>query len=241
MIWNNDDKITLENPHNEDLGPNLSLFNFDKESLKRTKCNLLIGTDEAGRGPAAGPLVAASVCFREIDDKLIEKLVKLNDSKQISEKTRHSLYPAILECTENAIATVDEAMIDKINILNATCEAMKNACMEVVRKVQTTCIVLVDGNNKIRGYDFPQKTVVKGDGKSASIAAASILAKVTRDDYMLKLDEEFPMYGWKRNKGYLSRQHIEAIRKFGPSKYHRKTYIRNILEKDKTSQQKLHF
>ena len=130
-------------------------------------------------------------------------------------------------------------MIDKINILNATCEAMKRACMDVVHQLMTTCIVLVDGNNKIRGYEFPQKTVIKGDAKSASIAAASILAKVSRDELMIKLDREFPMYGWKHNKGYLSQEHMDAIRKYGPCKYHRKSFLRNMLDNDKIEQQRL--
>lgn len=130
-------------------------------------------------------------------------------------------------------------MIDRINILNATCEAMKNACMDVVRQLKTTCIVLVDGNNKIRGYEFPQRTVIKGDAKSASIAAASILAKVERDNLLIKLDREFPMYGWKNNKGYLSQEHIKAIKKYGITKYHRKTFVRNILDNLNIEQQKL--
>jgi len=215
------------------------LFDFDLEQLKNSKCKNIIGTDEAGRGPAAGPVYAAAVCFLDPEDDLIQKLRGLNDSKQLTEKTRGALYPLIKENTINSIQMIDENMIDKINILNATCEAMRRACMDVVGKVRTTCIVLVDGNNKIRGYEFPQKTVIKGDAKSASIAAASILAKVTRDELMIKLDREFPMYGWKHNKGYLSQEHIEAIKKYGPSKYHRATFLRNMTERAKIEQQRL--
>jgi len=217
----------------------IELFNFDFEQLKKSKCNLLIGTDEAGRGPAVGPVFAAAVCFKNADNILIEKLSKLNDSKQITVKTRLALYPLIKENSYYSIRMVDEKMIDKINILNSTFEAMNNACMDVVRQVQTTCIVLVDGNHKIKGYEFPQTSVIKGDSKSASIAAASILAKVERDNYMIELDKEFPNYDWKNNKGYLSQAHIEAIKEFGITKYHRKTFVRNILENQKVEQQKL--
>lgn len=232
------------------------LFNFDYEQLKASKCTNLIGTDEAGRGPAAGPVYAAAVCFKGTLDKnfstlynedyydkrvmeLVEILKDLNDSKQLSEKTRLELFPIIQENTFYSIQPIDENMIDKINILNAACEAMRRACMDIVGQIRTTCIVLADGNNKIRGYEYPQKTVVKGDAKSASIAAASILAKVSRDELMIKLDKEFPMYGWKNNKGYLSQEHIEAIKKYGPCKYHRATFLRNMMENAKIEQQKL--
>ena len=218
---------------------NAELFDFDIEQLKKSKCNFLIGTDEAGRGPAVAPVFAAAVCFKKHSEEIIQKLNKLNDSKQITEKARLALYPLIKENAVYSIQTVDEAMIDRINILNATCEAMKNACMDVVRQLKTTCIVLVDGNNKIRGYEFPQRTVIKGDAKSASIAAASILAKVERDNLLIKLDREFPMYGWKNNKGYLSQEHIKAIKKYGITKYHRKSFVRNILDNLNIEQQKL--
>lgn len=229
----------ITKPENADRARNLSLFEFDKEEQKRSKCTLIIGTDEAGRGPATGPVFAAAVCFKTPTVQVIEQLAKLNDSKQISEKTRLELYPVIKENAVTSVVMIDEAMIDRINILNATCEAMKQACMNVVREVRTTCMVLVDGNNRIRGYEFPQKTIVKGDSKSASIAAASILAKVERDNLMIKLDEEFPQYGWKTNKGYLSPRHIDAIIKYGPSKYHRKSFLRNILDRQKIEQKKL--
>ncbi len=225
------------NKHAEHI--NFELFNFDREQLKKSKCNLLIGTDEAGRGPAVGPVFAAAVCFKNADEKLILELEKLNDSKRVSEKNRLELYPVIKENAVYSVQMADENMIDRINILNATFEAMKNACMSVVREVQTTCMVLVDGNHSIRGYEFPQKSVIKGDSKSASIAAASILAKVERDNYMIKLDEEYPEYGWKSNKGYLSEAHIEAVKKYGITKYHRKKFVQNILDNAKVEQQKL--
>lgn len=234
-------KDVIKNAKPSVIKDNSELFKFDIEELKKSKCKLIIGTDEAGRGPATGPVFAAAVCFLKYNEELFQKLNKLNDSKQISEKTRLELYPIIKECTINSITMVDENMIDRINILNATFEAMKNACMDVVRKVQTTCMVLVDGNFKVKGYEFPQKTVIKGDSKSASIAAASVLAKVERDNFMLKLDAEFPQYSWKSNKGYLSQAHIDAIKKYGPTKYHRKTFLRNILNNQKIEQQKLVF
>lgn len=255
------DKI-LKSPLNTGNKADLKdLFEFDIEQLKVSKCRNVIGTDEAGRGPAAGPIYAAAVCFKSTpflndesesiqgglydrkDYKRIEELIQelngLNDSKQLTEKTRKALFPKILENTFYSIQPIDEDMIDKINILNATCEAMRRACMDVVGQIRTTCIVLADGNNKIRGYEFPQKTVIKGDAKSASIAAASILAKVSRDEFMIKLDKEFPMYGWKHNKGYLSKEHMDAIVKYGPCKYHRSTFLRNMMDNARIEQQRL--
>ena len=124
--------------------------------------------------------------------------------------------------------------IEKFNILNSSLKAMKLACENVIKRLDHTGILtLVDGNKLIKNYNYPQKYIVKGDSKSASIAAASILAKVERDWYMEKLDMEFPEYNWRQNAGYLTKQHIEAIHKFGVTKYHRRSFLKNIIGEDK--------
>lgn len=203
------------------------LFDFDRSFNK-----LIIGTDEAGRGPAAGGVYAAAVCFEHITDGLIKDLEILNDSKKLTPKKRESIYDYILNNSLNKIVCVEVDEIEKINILNSSLEAMRIACSEIISS--DDCLTLVDGNKLIKNYKYPQKFVIKGDSKSASIAAASILAKVTRDRYMLKLHEEFPMYNWAKNAGYLTREHIEAIDKYGLTKYHRPSFLRKHFEKIKT-------
>ena len=202
------------------------LFNFDKKS------GIVIGTDEAGRGPAAGGVFAACVYFDNLSKGLINDLEKLNDSKKLSKSARENLYDIILNNSVNSIVCVEVEEIEKINILNSSLKAMKQACESVIKKAQLKDFVtLVDGNRLIKNYIYPQKFVVKGDGKSASIAAASILAKVTRDRYMDELAKEFPQYGWERNAGYLTKEHLDAIDKFGLCKYHRPSFLRKHFEK----------
>ncbi len=200
------------------------LFDFDRSFNK-----LIIGTDEAGRGPAAGGVYAAAVCFEHVTDGLIKDLEILNDSKKLTPTKRESIYDYILNNSLNKIVCVEVDEIEKINILNSSLEAMRIACSEIISSED--CLTLVDGNKLIKNYKYPQKFVIKGDSKSASIAAASILAKVTRDRYMLKLHEEFPMYNWAKNAGYLTREHIEAIDKYGLTKYHRPSFLRKHFEK----------
>ena len=200
----------------------IDLFNFDKQFNKT-----VIGTDEAGRGPAAGGVYAAAVCFTEVTDALIKDLEVLNDSKKLTAKKRDSIYDVILNNTLNKIVCIEVDEIERINILNSSLKAMNIACSAIM---QENALTLVDGNKLIRNYNYPQKFIIKGDSKSASIAAASILAKVTRDRYMLKLHEEFPMYNWAKNAGYLTREHIEAIDKYGLTKYHRPSFLRKHFE-----------
>ena len=204
----------------------LDLINFDKQFNK-----IIIGTDEAGRGPAAGGVYAAAVCFgeKEISKNLIKDLEILNDSKKLTPKKRESIYDSILLNTLNKIVRIEVDEIEKINILNSSLKAMNIACMEIAGKYDNT-LTLVDGNKLIKNYIYPQQCVIKGDSKSASIAAASILAKVTRDRYMLKLQDEFPMYNWANNAGYLTKEHMEAIDKFGLTKYHRPSFLRKHFE-----------
>ncbi len=205
-----------------------TLFEFDKSN------GIVIGTDEAGRGPAAGGVFAACVYFPEVSENLIKDLAKLNDSKKLSAKSRESIYDIILNSSIHSIIDIEVDEIEKINILNASLKGMKLACEEVIKKVQLDeFITLVDGNKLIKNYTYPQKFIIKGDGKSASIAAASILAKVTRDRYMTKLAEEFPQYGWAKNAGYLTTEHLKAIDTYGLSKYHRPSFLRKHFEKQK--------
>ncbi len=175
------------------------------------------GTDEAGRGCLSGPVVAAAVI---LPDDFEHPL--LNDSKQLTEKQRELLRPFI---EKNALAYgvsyINELKIDEINILQASILAMHTA----IEKLSVTPEhIIVDGNKFNSFKNIPHKTIIKGDAKFMSIAAASVLAKTYRDEFMQKLDLEFPDYYWKKNKGYPTKQHREAIRKFGITPYHRKTF-----------------
>lgn len=185
---------------------------------KGFKC--IAGVDEAGRGPLAGPVFAAAVilpenCF----------IPGLNDSKKLSEKKREELFDIICEkAVSYCIANISHERIDEINILNATFEAMNNAVngLDV-----TPDYVLIDGN-RIKGMDVAHETVVKGDAKSVSIAAASILAKVSRDRVMYDAAKQYPQYGFDKHKGYGTKAHCEAILKYGPCKIHRCTFLKKI-------------
>ena len=201
-----------------------NLFEFDKKYEIP-----IIGTDEAGRGPAAGGVFASAVYFHSLSPELIETLSILNDSKQLSIKKREMLYPIILENTINSTVCVEVEEIEEKNILNCSLKAMKLACEDVIKKASLSeCLVLVDGNRYIKNFDSKQEYVIKGDSKSASIAAASILAKCSRDNYMKELDKEFPQYSWAKNAGYLTAEHINAINTYGITKYHRKSFLKKL-------------
>lgn len=200
------------------------LFQFDKDFN-----TTIIGTDEAGRGPAAGGVFAAAVCFEKVTDALIKDLAILNDSKKLTAKKRDSIYDVIKNNTLNEIVCVEVDEIEKINILNASLKAMNLACSAIIHNPDV--MVLVDGNKLIKNFNYSQQFVIKGDSKSASIAAASILAKVTRDRYMEKLHEEFPMYNWAKNAGYLTKEHLDAIDRHGLCKYHRPSFLRKHFAK----------
>lgn len=179
--------------------------------------NLECGTDEAGRGCLAGPVTAAAVIL----DKNFNNIT-LNDSKQLSEKKRTILKSIIeVEALHFSVAHVFEDEIDTINILNASIKAMHLSIKQLKVKPD---FIIVDGN-KFKPYkDIPYKTIIKGDSKYLSIAAASVMAKTYRDLYMKKIHEEFPMYNWKQNKGYPTKEHRAAIKKFGITKYHRTSF-----------------
>ncbi len=207
----------------------MDLFDFDKNEKNIAKANFIIGTDEAGRGPAAGGVWAAAVCFFDDVDKDLFKT--LNDSKKLTPKAREKLYEPIKQNSIWAIKAVSVEKIEEINILNASLLAMKYALCEVINKLNCSNILtLVDGNKLVKDYDFSQKYVIKGDSKSASIAAASILAKVSRDRYMDKIHIEYPNYAWDKNKGYLTKAHIAALQSFGPTKYHRLSFLKGVSQ-----------
>jgi ribonuclease HII len=182
-------------------------FNFSGITLE-------CGTDEAGRGCLAGPVTAAAIILPENFD-----LPLLNDSKQLSEKIREKLKPEIeTQAISFAVTHIEPKIIDEINILNASIKAMQ---VSIIKLNPTPLYIIVDGNRFKPINNIPYSTIVKGDSKYMSIAAASVLAKTYRDEYMNKIHEEFPMYNWKQNKGYPTKEHREAIRKYGTTKYHR--------------------
>ncbi|MBR6298238.1 MAG: ribonuclease HII [Candidatus Gastranaerophilales bacterium] len=206
----------------------MNLFEFDNLELLDSKADFIIGTDEAGRGPAAGGVWAAAVCFKKDID--LDLFKTLNDSKKLAPKKRELLYEPIKENSFWSIKAVTVEKIEEINILNASLLAMKYALDEVIEKIGSKNILaLVDGNKYVKNFDYPQKFIIKGDSKSASIAAASILAKVNRDRYMDKIHLEYPYYDWNKNKGYLTKNHIEAIKINGATKYHRMSFLKNII------------
>lgn len=184
---------------------------------KHSSFNFECGTDEAGRGCLAGPVTAAAVMFQSDFNNEV-----LNDSKQLTEKARMLLKPIIeTEAICFGVKHIYENEIDTINILNASIKAMHGS----IEKLTTIPEYIIVDGNKFKPYkDIPYKTIVKGDSKYLSIAAASILAKTYRDFYMEKIHEEFPMYNWKKNKGYPTKEHRAAIRKYGITKYHRKSF-----------------
>lgn len=182
---------------------------------------IICGVDEAGRGPLAGPVYAAAVVLEK--GQTIEGV---NDSKKLSEKKRELLFDKIInECKDYSIGTASEKEIDELNILQATFLSMKRAVDGL--SVKPDC-ALVDGN-QIPNLDCDVTTVVKGDAKSESIAAASILAKVSRDRYMLEMAEKYPQYGFEKHKGYGTKLHYEMIEKYGICDIHRKTFLKKVL------------
>ena len=202
----------------------LKLLKADEEKLHEKNIEYIAGIDEAGRGPLAGPVVVGVVIMPK--DSMIEGV---NDSKKVSEKKRENLYD---EITNEAIAwgvgIVDQNRIDEINILNATKEAVTMAISSLKVKPD---LILVDALTNIDTLGIPYKSIIKGDAKEYSIAAASIIAKVTRDRIMRQWDEVFPEYGFKGHKGYGTKKHIEAIKEYGPCMLHRKTFIKNFIDK----------
>lgn len=191
-----------------------------EDALFEERLQVICGVDEAGRGPLAGPVCAAAVIL-----PAHLELPGLTDSKKLSDKRRRELFPQIQQkAVSYGIGFASEKEIDEINILQATYEAMRTA----VAELETIPAVLVNDAVTIPQIAIPQKPVIKGDAKCYSIAAASIIAKVTRDRMMIQYDELYPEYGFAGHKGYGSAAHIEALKKYGPCPIHRQSFIRNF-------------
>lgn len=209
LKWFNKERLRIEN-----------LTQYERE-LYKLNYKAIGGVDEVGRGPLAGPVVAGCVVLPK--DVFIPDV---NDSKKLGEEKRELLSEVI---KKNAIAygigIIDNEYIDSVNILNSTYEAMRIAISKI--DVEIDCL-LIDAV-KIPNINIMQKPIIKGDMKSISIAAASIIAKVERDNLMKKYDELYPQYGFKKNKGYGTKEHIEAIKKYGPCPIHRKTFLKKII------------
>lgn len=194
----------------------MKAFEHEYESL-----GFVCGIDEVGRGPLAGPVVAGAVILPKDS-----QILYLNDSKQLSEKKREELYEVIMtEAVSTGLGFVGPERIDEVNILNATFEAMREAIGKLSVKPQ----VLLNDAVTIPKVDIKQVPIIKGDAKSVSIAAASIIAKVTRDRLMVEYDKLYPEYGFASNKGYGSAQHIEALKKYGKTPIHRDTFITHFV------------
>ena len=198
------------------------MFDFENE-YKSKGYNIIAGVDEAGRGPLAGPVVCACVVM-PLDSESI--IAGINDSKKLSEKKRDELYEKIIQTAISySISVVDNVTIDQINILNATKLGMANCINKLNKKPD---IVLVDAVNGL-DVDCEYLPIIKGDAKSYSIAAASILAKVYRDRLMMELDKEYPLYNFKKHKGYGTKEHIQNLKEYGRCKIHRDTFIKNFI------------
>ena len=194
--------------------------NFDNSFLSEN-VKLIAGIDEAGRGPLAGPVVAASVIFSP--DVFIDGV---NDSKKLSAEKREELFEIIKEKALSwSSFGIDHEEIDKINILQATLKAMKKSAGELKVKPD---LILIDGNKTFYSR-IPTIPIIDGDAKSFCIAAASIIAKVTRDRMMCSLAKKYPQYKWEKNKGYCTKEHVDALKVFGPTPYHRRTFLRKIF------------
>lgn len=195
--------------------PPLDLYHFERLAQARGY-KIIAGIDEAGRGPLAGPVVAAAVILNPEDP-----VEGVNDSKKLTEQRRKRLFELIMaRAIAVGIGVVDQTIIDQINILQATRQAM----LEAVHKLpSTTDFLLIDGITSIAST-LPQQTIKQGDSRSASIAAASIIAKVTRDRMMCAYDEQYPVYGFHRHKGYGSAAHLAALQQHGPCPIHRMTF-----------------
>lgn len=195
----------------------------------REKDGFLIGTDEVGRGCLAGPVVAAAVLLPNFSarSKLAKKLAQLDDSKKLQARSRETLSEILRANCRFAIGEASVEEIDEINILQASFLAMRRAIEQLSLPAAST--ILVDGNKKIAGMNFRQVAVVGGDGISASIAAASVIAKVHRDSFMRDLHNEYPEYEWASNKGYGSKDHRDAIYEYGLTPWHRKSFCTKLM------------
>lgn len=201
--------------------PKMTLHEFDL-----SKGEIVIGVDEAGRGPLAGNVVAAAAILKKYSSDLDD----INDSKKLTEKKREKLFDVIMENFYIGVGEATPEEIDEINILNATFLAMKRALENLKKQCSTDYLVLVDGNFKIREYEGEQEFVIKGDAKSLSIAAASIIAKVTRDREMIEEGKKYPEYKFEKHKGYGTKLHKEKLLELGVLPIHRKSFLNKIIK-----------
>jgi len=206
------------------------LYLFDMEKKEQ-----IIGVDEAGRGPLAGPVVACAAILKNYATSLDD----INDSKKLTEKKREILFDIIMENFYTGVGISSPAEIDDINILNATFLAMRRAIGNLKENlenkenfynidIENDYLILIDGNFNIKEYHGKQEPIIKGDGQSLSIAAASVIAKVTRDRIMIEEDKNYPIYGFKKHKGYGTKEHIKSLIANGPSPIHRESFLKNI-------------
>lgn len=201
--------------------PKMTLHEFDL-----SKGEIVIGVDEAGRGPLAGNVVAAAAILKKYSNDLDE----INDSKKLTEKKREKLFDVIMENFYIGVGEATPEEIDEINILNATFLAMRRALENLKKQCSTNHLILVDGNFKIREYEGEQEFVIKGDAKSLSIAAASIIAKVTRDREMIEEGKKYPEYKFEKHKGYGTKLHKEKLLELGVLPIHRKSFLNKIIK-----------
>jgi len=207
------------------------LLSFDEQVRQAYGFNILIGVDEVGRGCLAGPVYAAALVMPRgpLTRSLTKRLKILNDSKQLTIEEREQLAPVLEEATIWAVASASPQEIDEINILQASFLAMRRAIKALMLKYQilhAAPLVVVDGKMKIPELSYKQVPIIKGDGQSASIAAASVIAKVHRDRFMINLAQELPHYQWHSNKGYSCRSHVDGILNHGTTVWHRRTFLR---------------
>jgi ribonuclease HII len=226
----NQQTIKIKYDHRTNSNLFWKLKNFDKKYLINSK-TILAGTDEAGRGPLAGPVVAAAVVLpNDFYDE------RINDSKKLSAELRDELFEVICsKAISFAYTSISHTKIDEINILKASLLAMKKSVQKLNLKPD---VILVDGNKSFL-HNANVYPIVGGDSKSLSIASASIIAKVVRDRIMVKLSAKYPNYGWEKNKGYPTKEHINAILKYGACPIHRETFLKKIYER--TNQNELIF
>lgn len=204
--------------YNKEIERTYKMYEYERQYRDR---GYVCGIDEVGRGPLAGPVVAAAVIL-PVDHNILY----LNDSKQLSAKKREQLYDEIMnKAVAVGVGMANENVIDEINVLNADYEAMKQA----ISKLDIKPDILLNDAVKIPGVDIDQVSIIKGDTLSASIAAASIIAKVTRDRLMIEYDDIYPGYGFARNMGYGTSEHIDALKKMGPCAIHRRTFITHFV------------
>ena len=203
----------------------LRIENLKKYEREYADCGYICGIDEVGRGPLAGPVVAGAVILPKDCD-----ILYINDSKKLSEKKREELFDVISrEAVSVGIGIVSAQRIDEINILQATYEAMRQA----IQKLSVQPDILLNDAVTIPGVEIAQVPIIKGDAKSLTIGAASIMAKVTRDRMMAEYDKEYPQYGFAKHKGYGTKQHTQALLEYGACPIHRKTFLKNILNTER--------